>query len=308
MLDTHKITIFLSAVEANSFSGAAKRLKLSQPAISLQIQALEQHLGLELFRRTGRNVVLTDAGRVLVPMARQMIGLSNHIEETMCLLRGKLVGQLVIGCAATPAQYILPRLILLFKQRHPEVSIQLQTMDSDTAVQRVMSQEIHMGVVAYEPRHRILYTRDFMKDESVLLVPAGHPWASRSQVSLHDLADESMTLLREHNHPPTDPLWCALEKAIKSEARLHSIMDMGSTEAVISAVEAGLGVAFLSKVAAHRAVERGHSVMLPFAEGPFKQTLYFFSNTENPEVCARVGFCDYVHTEEALALIREWIQ
>lgn len=308
MLDTHKITIFLSAVEANSFSGAAKRLKMSQPAVSLQIQALEQHLGLELFRRTGRNVILTEAGRALVPMARQMIGLSNHIEETMCALRGKLVGQLRIGCAATPAQYILPRLILLFKQMHPEVSIQLQTMDADTAVARVMAQEIHMGVVAYEPHHRILYTRDFMEDESVLLVPSEHPWASRHAISLKDLADESTTLLREHNHPPTDPLWNALEKAIKSEERMHAIMDMGSTEAVVSAVEAGLGVAVLSKVAAQKAVGQGSSVLLPFAQGPFKRTLYFFSNTENPEVCARVGFCDYVHTDEAMALIREWTQ
>jgi DNA-binding transcriptional LysR family regulator len=306
MLDTHRITIFLNAVEANSFSGAAKRLKMSQPAISLQIQALEQQLGLELFRRTGRNVVLTDAGRALVPMARQMIGLSNHIEETMCALRGKLVGQLFIGCAATPAQYILPRLVLLFKQRHPEVSMQLQMMDPDTVVERVMAQEIHMGVVAYEPHHRILYTRDFMEDESVLLVSAGHPWAGRSQVSLQDLADGGTTLLREHNHPSADPLWYALEKAIQSEARMHAIMDMGSTESVISAVEAGLGVAVLSKVAARKAVERGASVMLPFAEGPFKRMLYFFSNTENPEVCVRVGFCDYVHTDEAMALIREW--
>jgi DNA-binding transcriptional LysR family regulator len=308
MLDTHKITIFLSAVEANSFSGAAKRLKMSQPAISLQIQALEQHLGLELFRRTGRNVVLTDAGRALVPMARQMIGLSNHIEETMCALRGKLVGQLRIGCASTPAQYILPRLILLFKQHHPEVSIQLQMMDADTAVERVMAQEIHMGVVAYEPRHRVLYTRDFMEDETVLLVPADHPWASRETISFKDLADDGTPLLREHSHPLTDPLWRAMEKAINSETWMHAIMDMGSTESVISAVEAGLGVAALSKVAAQKAAQRKASVMLPFVEGPFKRMLYFFSNTENPEVCARVGFCDYVHTDEAAALIREWTQ
>ena len=115
-------------------------------------------------------------------------------------------------------------------------------------------------------------------------------------------------LLREHNHPASDPLWNALGKAVKSEARMQSIMDMGCTEAVISAVEAGLGVAILSRVAARKAAEGGRAAAIPFAEGPFKRTLYFFSNAENPEVCARVGFCDYVHTDEALALIREWIQ
>ncbi len=306
MLDIHRIAIFLSAVEERSFSGAAKRLKMSQPAVSLQIQALEQQFGVELFRRTGRAVVLTEAGRTLVPLARQMLGLSKHIEETMCALRGKLIGQLIIGCAATPAQYILPRLILLFKQRYPEVMIQMQTMDSETAVQRVLDQEIHMGVVAYEPHHRNFYVREFMDDETVLLVPADHPWAHRPEVSLRELANPSITLLREHNHPSSDPLWRALERAVDSPERVQAIVDIGCTEAAISAVEAGLGVAILSRVAARQAAKRDRSCAIPFAEGPFKRTLYFFSNTENPEVCARVGFCDFVHTPEAMALVEKW--
>lgn len=306
MLDIHRIAIFLSAVEERSFSGAAKRLKMSQPAVSLQIQALEQQLGVELFRRTGRAVVLTEAGHTLVPLARQMMGLSKHIEETMCALRGKLIGQLVIGCAATPAQYILPRLILLFKQRHPEVMIQMKTMDAETAEQRVLDQEIHMGVVAYQPRHRNFQVREFMEDQTVLLVPANHPWAKRPQVSIRELADPSIPLLCEHNHPPSDPLWHALAQVMGSPERMQSIMDIGCTESAISAVEANLGVAILSKVAAQQAARQGRCCVVPFAEGPFKRTLYFFSNTENPEVCARVGFCDFVHTAEAMALVEEW--
>lgn len=307
MLDIHRIAIFLSAVEERSFSGAAKRLKMSQPAVSLQIQALEQQLGVELFRRAGRAVALTEAGRVLVPLARQMIGLSKHIEETMCALRGKLIGQLLIGCAATPAQYILPRLILLFKQPHPEVIIQMSTMDAETAVQRVLDQEIHMGVVAYEPHHRNFYVREFMEDDTMLLVPAAHPWANRREVSLRELADPGVPLLREHNHPASDPLWPALERAVGSPERMQAIVDIGDAESAISAVEASLGVAILSGVAARLAEKRGRVRALPFTEGPFKRTLYFFSNTENPEVCARVGFCDFVHTAEAMALVEEWI-
>lgn len=306
MLDIHRIAIFLSAAEERSFSGAAKRLKMSQPAVSLQIQALEQQLGVELFQRTGRAVILTEAGRALVPLARQMLGLSKHIEETMCALRGKLIGQLLIGCAATPAQYILPRLILLFKQQHPEVIIQMKTMDTETAVQRVLDQEIHMGVVAYEPHHRNFYVREFIEDETVLLVSAEHPWAQRPNISLRELADSSIPLLREHNHPASDPLWRALELALGSPERMQAIVDIGCTESAISAVEANLGVAFLSGVAARQAAKRGRVRAIPFAEGPFKRTLYFFSNTENPEVCARVGFCDFVHTAEAMALVEEW--
>jgi len=306
MLDTHKITIFLAAVEETSFSAAAKRLKLSQPAVSLQIQALEQQLGVELFRRTGRSVILTEAGHALVPLARQMIGLSNHLEETMCALRGKLVGQLLIGCAATPAQYILPRLILLFRQKHPEVRIQLRVMDQETAIEKVLSQEIHMGVLGYEPHHRIIKTREFIEDETVLLVPKGHPWASQTEVSLQDLLDGGTPVLREQGHSAMDPIWRELKRFAKSPGFLESILELGCPEAVISAVDAGLGIAILSKVAANRAAEAGRGTVVRFKEGPFRRTLCFFSNAEHPEVCVRVGFCDFVHTEEVLTMIRQW--
>jgi len=306
MLDTHKITIFLAAVEESSFSAAAKKLRMSQPAVSLQIQALEQKMGIELFRRTGRNVVLTEAGHALVPLARQMMGLSNHIEETMFSLRGKLIGQLTIGCAATPAQYILPRLILLFRQQHPEVNIQLNVMDQETALEKVLAQEIHMGVLGYEPRHRIIKTREFMEDETVLLVPKGHPWASQTEVSLRDLQDGGTPLLREQGHSATDPIWRELKRFAKSPGLFENIMELGCPEAVISAVDAGLGIAILSKIAARRAAEAGRGAVLPFKEGPFKRTLYFFSNAEHPEVCVRVGFCDFIHTEEVSALIQQW--
>lgn len=305
MIDTHKINIFLSAVEETSFSAAAKKLKMSQPAVSLQIQALEQQLGVELFRRTGRNVVLTEAGHALVPLARQMLGLSNHIEETMCSLRGKLVGQLAIGCAATPTQYILPRLAIMFKQQNPDVSIQIQIMDPQDVVDRLLEQEIHMGVLAYEPRHRVIKTRPFMEDETVLLVPRGHRWADRSEVSLKELANGDTTLLVEQERRHSDPLWRRLEKIAPPEV-MESAIALGCPEAILAAIESSLGIAIVSRLVARKSAEGGWGTMLRFKEGPFTRTLYFCSNADHPEVCARVGFCDYVHSDEVVELIRQW--
>ncbi len=307
MLETHKMNIFLAAVEERSFSAAAKKLGLSQPAVSLQIQSLEQQLGVELFRRTGRRVEVTEAGQTLIPMARQMIGLSNRIEETMCALRGKIVGRLVIGCGATPAQYILPRLILLFRQRHPEVHIQLQMMQAEEVLEKVLSQEIHLGVLSHRPRHRSIRVRDFMEDETVLLVPVNHPWANRTKVSIHNLLREDVTLLKEHDQHSSESLWAAMADVADPYEFLQAVIELGSPEAAISAVEAGMGMAILSKTAARKAVAAGHGAMLHFKEGPYTQTLYFCSNKEHPEICARVGFCDFVHTDEARELIEEWM-
>jgi DNA-binding transcriptional LysR family regulator len=307
MLETHKMNIFLAAVEEHSFSAAAKKLGMSQPAVSLQIQALEQHLGVELFLRSGRSVKVTEAGQSLIPLARQMLRLSNKIEETMCAIRGKIIGRLVVGCAATPGQYLLPRLILLFKQRHPDVHIQLRMMRADEVLASVLSQEIHLGVLPYLPKHRALNVREFMEDETALLVPVGHPWAGQASVSLADLISEDVTLLKEHNQRSSESVWAALEEAASPRDFHQSVIELGSTEAVISAVEAGLGIAILPQTAARRAAAVGQGVVLKFKEGSFTQALYFCSNKEHPEVCARVGFCDFVHTKEARDLIAEWM-
>jgi len=307
MLETYKMSIFLAAVEEQSFSAAARKLGLSQPAVSLQIQSLEQQLGVELFRRAGRSVEVTEAGHALVPMARQMLGLSSKIEETMCALRGKIIGRLVVGCAATPAQYVLPRLILLFKQRHPDVHIQLRMMQSEEVLDCLISQEIHLGVLAYPPNHRVIKTREFMEDDAVLLVPAGHPWAKKAEVALADLLNGKVTLLRENNQRSYEAVWAALQEVASPRDLVQSTIEMGSPEAVVSAVEAGLGMAILPQTAARRAAAAGQGAMLQFREGPFTQTLYFCSNKEHPEVCARVGFCDFVHTKEARDLIEEWM-
>lgn len=307
MLETYKMSIFLAAVEEQSFSAAAKKLGLSQPAVSLQIQALEQQLGVDLFRRAGRSVEVTEAGQALVPLARQMLGLSNKIEETMCALRGKIIGRLVVGCAATPAQYLLPRLIILFKQRHPDVHIRLRMMHSEEVLERLFSQEIHLGVLSFAPHDRVIKTREFMQDEIVLLVPVEHPWAKQAEVALADLVNGDVTLLREHNQRPSESVWAALQDVASPQDFLQSTIEMGSTEAVISAVEAGLGMTILPHTAARRAAAAGQGAVLRFKEGPFTQTLYFCSNNEHPEVCARVGFCDFVHTEEARDLIEEWM-
>jgi DNA-binding transcriptional LysR family regulator len=307
MLDTHRLSIFLTAVEETSFSAAAKKLKMSQPAVSLQIQALEGQLGLELFRRTGRSVVLTESGTILVPMARQMLNLCNHIEETMCALAGKLTGQLNIGCAATPGQYVLPRLILLFKERNPHVQIQLQAMDTQTVLERLLSQEIHLGVLPFQPHHRALKTRDFMEDELVLLVPANHAWANRGTMAIEDVFGKDVVLLHEHDQRSADSLWRRIRE-LAPAGSADAAITLGSPEALITAVGANMGAAFISRVAARRAVASGQGAIVELGDGPFRRTLYFCSNSEHPEVCVRVGFCDFVHTEEAKRLIRQWTE
>jgi DNA-binding transcriptional LysR family regulator len=109
MLDVHQLNVFLVAAEALSFTQAAKRLHMTQPSVSQHIQSLESLFGMQLFIRSGRNLILTDGGLALVPLAREAVALSQRIEETMESLKGQIHGHLVIGCSTTPGKYIFPR-------------------------------------------------------------------------------------------------------------------------------------------------------------------------------------------------------
>src|SRR5512142_953572 len=129
MVEVHELEVFIAAAEFENFSAAARKLHLSQPAISFQIQALEQQLNVQLFQRTGRRITLTEAGRDLLPMAREMLNYSTRIEETMCARQGIVKGAVHIGCSTSPGKYILPHLIGAFRRRYPAVQFSVHVMD-----------------------------------------------------------------------------------------------------------------------------------------------------------------------------------
>ena len=117
MLNFHELNVFVEAALAQNFSVAARRLYLSQPAVSLQIANLEKQLGLELFQRNGRSIALSEAGKVLLPLAQEALRSVKHIEETMSGLKGVMIGELPIACSTTVGKYILPRLVAGLSQQ-----------------------------------------------------------------------------------------------------------------------------------------------------------------------------------------------
>lgn len=128
MLDTHQLHIFMVAAELEDFSEAARHLNLSQPSVSAQVQSLERSLGTQLFRRSGRHISLTKEGHVLLPLAREMVNLSIHVEETMASLGGSVVGHLKLGCSTAVGMYTLPRAIARFRAQHPQVQVSCNIM------------------------------------------------------------------------------------------------------------------------------------------------------------------------------------
>ena len=245
-LDNFRLVVFRAVATQRSFRKAAEQLYLTQPAVSLQIKALEQDLGVQLLDRTGTRVTLTQAGEVLLRYSRQAHALLLNAEQEIAALDGDQAGQLSLGASTTIAQYVLPRLLAEFSQEHPRVHLTLISGNTEQIVAAVKAQTISLGMIEGPARSRDVKTQPFLADELVLIVPAAHEWAERKSVAPSDL-HTSPILMRERGSGTRRILEMALARHGVKPKSLSIVMELDSTEAIKSAVEAGLGVGFVSR-------------------------------------------------------------
>jgi DNA-binding transcriptional LysR family regulator len=247
-MDTRQLAAFCAVVERKSFSQAAERLGLSQPAVSLQIRSLEQRLGQQLLDRSGRRVEPTEAGLRLYRGAQRMLALEEQLlEQITAGADAELRGRLEIGASSGPGESVLPLLLCEFQQRHPGVTVALSVSDTQTVVDLVARRELELGVVGAARRHRSVTFEPFFRDEVVLACPAGHRFAGRV-VTLEELRGEQLILMQEG---------AGVRQVIEDELRgagvrlreLDVRLELGLQESVRSAVRAGFGVAFISRSA-----------------------------------------------------------
>lgn len=302
MIEVHELQIFLAAAEEENFSAAARKLHLSQPAISFQIQSLEQRLNVQLFQRTGRRIALTEAGRDLMPMAREMLNLSARIEETMCAQQGMVKGHIQIGCSTSPGKYILPHLIGAFRQHYPDVQFSVDLMDRQTVEEKLIAKQIHIGVLGLCSKTREFECWPFFMDELVLIVAANHPWALRGRITPDELKTADW-ILREGGAATRQLVLSYLSEYGLSEGDLRVAMELGSPEGVEAAVEAGHGVSFVSRVAVRRGLELGRIKAVAVEGLSLKRQIHLARNRLRTSTCAQTRFREFIESAEGQQLI-----
>ena len=247
-MDTRQLAAFCAVVEKRSFSQAAESLGVTQPAVSLQIRALEDRLGRRLLDRSGRRVELTEAGRVLYRGAQRMLQVEQHVEDELAREEtGELHGTLAIGSSTGPGAHLVPLLLCEFQRAHPALSISLSISDTHTVIERVADRELELGVVGALRRHRSLRFDPLARDEIVLAVPPQHPFAGK-EVALDDLRREPHIVMQE-GAGVRDVIEDELREAGLRLRELDAKLELGLQESVKSAVAAGYGVAFISRTA-----------------------------------------------------------
>src|SRR5919108_2895690 len=196
-MDTRQLAAFVAVVERKSFSQAAERLGVTQPAVSLQVRSLEKRLGQRLLDRSGRRVEPTEAGLRLYRGAQKLLALEEQlVEEVAAGAEGALTGRLEIGASTGPAGSVLPPLLCEFQAANPGTTIGLSVFDTQTVVEHVARRELELGVVGAARRHRGVVFEPFFRDEVILACPPGHAFAGRT-ISLEELRSEPLIVMQE---------------------------------------------------------------------------------------------------------------
>jgi DNA-binding transcriptional LysR family regulator len=253
-MDTRQLAAFVAVVDKKSFSRAAERLGVTQPAVSLQIAALEKRLGVRLLDRSGRRVEPTEAGQRLYRNAHRVLAAEEQLLDEVSEGEG-LSGRFELGASTGPGGSVVPIVLGELARTYPDVSVALTVADTHRIVELVADRTIELGVVGFARRHRSVAFEPLFRDQVVLACPPGHRFAGAT-VSLEDLRDETLILMQEG---------AGVREAIEDELRATGVrlkdfgarLELGLQESVRTAVEAGIGVTFISRSAIEAALAAG---------------------------------------------------
>ncbi len=264
---------FAAAAELSSFTAAAKALRLSQAAVSQRIAALEMNLGTSLFHRQGGRVLLTDAGRRLHDYTRRILALHREARQEIAHQSIQTTGELSLAASSVPGEHLLPHLLSVLRQRHPQVRVKVSVTDSAAVLRRIERGQAHLGLVGMKGDSSHLDYRCFAFDTLAVIVPSGHVWGRRKQVTLAQLAEQP-SIVREAGSGSRRCLEQALGEAGKSLRDLHVALELGSNEAIKEAVLQGLGLAVLSVQAVENELRSGRLHALTIRDVPLRREMF----------------------------------
>jgi DNA-binding transcriptional LysR family regulator len=298
MLNLKELQVFLSAANFGSFSEASRQLHLSQSAVSQLIGSLERQLGVRLFERTGRSTRLTAEGQALRPMARELLAAASRVEETILSMQQDVAGHLVVGCSTTSGKYLLPGLIASFRQLHPQSRIDVLVSSRSSVINRLLDGAVGLGVSSKRVENRELEYKKFFSDKIVMVTSAKHRWVRYRKILPDDLLDEPI-ILREDNAGTLDVVYEGLRRFDIAPEMLNVAMVLGNAEAICMAVEEGIGVAFVSRLAAARSLADGRLVEIKVEGLELQREIFIARNLNLPATRLQTSFWEFAQGGQA---------
>jgi DNA-binding transcriptional LysR family regulator len=251
-VELHSLQVFLTVATEKSFSRAAEKLFRTQPAVSLAVQRLEQELGEKLIDRSGKDLILTDAGRNVLEYARRFQSLQLELSNCLAELRDNSAGRLTIGANESTALYLLQH-IEKYRELYPKVKVQIRRSLSSKIPNELLDGNLELGMISYDPGDERLKSKVIYTDSLAFVVSPKHRLAHKKNVSLPDLGSETFIA---HNvlSPYRDVV---LREFQTHKVPLHMDVEMPTIETIRKLVQSNVGVAFLPRMCVEQEIEQG---------------------------------------------------
>ena len=289
-----QLRVFEAVARHNSYTRAAEELHLSQPAVSMQVRQLEDEIGLSLFERLGKQVVLTEAGREVFHYSRAIGQSLREMEEVLESLKGVSRGSLRIAVAST-VNYFAPRLMAIFQQRHPGIGLRLDVTNRESLVQMLDSNSVDLVLMGVPPRNVEVEAEAFMDNPLVVIAPPDHPLAGERAIPLARLAEETFVMREEGSGTRQ-----AMERFFSERGQtIRHGMQMTRNEAVKQAVRSGLGLSVVSLHTIELELETRRLVTLDVEGFPDRRQWYLVYRRGKRLSPAAGAFREFVLSEAA---------
>src|SRR6202165_746011 len=265
-MELTQLEFFLMVVEQGSFSKAAVRVYRTQPAVSIAIRRLEEEIGAPLFDRSQKSPTLTDAGELVYDYAQRILSLRDQAQNVVSELRSLQRGRVRIGANESPSLYILPHLILEYREKHPNVKVEIFRHVSERLPREVLDRNVDFPLLAFEPVDSDLESFPILQDELVLIMNPDHLLAKRESLKIKELGKETFLA---HNVKTA-----SRQKVIEAFERHHTplniTLELATVETIKRFVQLKIGLAFVPRMCVADELERG-----TLATGPVPELSYF---------------------------------
>jgi DNA-binding transcriptional LysR family regulator len=250
-MELYSLQVFLTVANEKSFSRAAQKLLRTQPAVSLALQRLEQELTEKLIDRSGKDLILTDAGRTVIEYARRFQSLQQELENALAELRDNSAGCLAIGANESTSLYLL-RHIEKYRELYPKVKVQVRRSLSSRIPHELLDGNLELGVISYEPGDERLISKVIYTDSLAFVVSPRHRLARKKTVSITELGEETFIA-----HNVVSPYREVVLQAFQEhKVQLRMEVEMPTIETIRKLVQNNLGVAFMPRMCVEQEIEQ----------------------------------------------------
>lgn len=250
-MELYSLHVFLTIANEKSFSRAAAKLLRTQPAVSLALQRLEQELGEKLIDRSGKDLILTDAGRTVIEYARRFESLNQEMDNSLAELRDNSAGRLAIGANESTTLYLLQH-IERYIQMYPGIKVQVRRSLSSRIPDELIDGNLELGVISYDPADERLQSKVIYTDSLAFVVSPKHRFAKRKSVTIAELGSETFIA---HN------VFSPYREMVLREFQAHRVplctpVEMPTIEAIRKLVQSNMGVAFLPRMCVEQEIQQ----------------------------------------------------